>query len=446
MFTGLQFESYLGCWQTKQAKFIKLFLQEGGRTLLFDLGLFLALTNIIVKYYGIFVVCYFQETLVNEDQFASLEANHINEMLEHASTSPLEPEGSASIILDVKRPSIEYDIPELSCSSLCERTTNPSEESTLNDKEIKNNMDHTDNSVYLSEDDYHLTQDYPQGLPLEGKPFPDDILENARLINEDTTGQSCEIVSGEKSTVNFASVNNTALDVIASSPQQPLPKDKDWALVTCGEATSSEFIESSDREQPRANVSFDNPIVIDRNVIQDVEKEHNTEFFMGRALKTPERYMKIRNYILDMWEKTKPNFLFKTAVRSGLRNCGDVNSIGRVHAFLEDIGAINEGCLERPVPRVREQGEVTNVKENFHMESWVNSLRPRKKRQRNMDGDWVDSSKAEGMTIQVTGNFRLAFCLGVKASLGTKICLNRPFSIYFLYIMVPRLRGIKQKK
>ena len=131
------------------------------------------------------------------------------------------------------------------------------------------------------------------------------------------------------------------------------------------------------------------------------------EFFMGRALKTPERYMKIRNYILEMWEKTKPNFLFKTAVRSGLRNCGDVNSIGRVHAFLEDIGAINEGCLDRPVPRIREQGEVTNVKENFHMESWVNSLRPRKKRQRNMDGDWVDSSKAEGTTIQVTGNCSL---------------------------------------
>lgn len=121
---------------------------------------------------------------------------------------------------------------------------------------------------------------------------------------------------------------------------------------------------------------------------------------MGRALKTPERYMKIRNYILDMWEKTKPNYLFKTAVRGGLRNCGDVNSIGRVHAFLEDIGAINEGCLDRPVPRVRQQGEVTNAKENSHMEFWVNSLRPRKKRSWNKEGDLVDLSKPEGMTIQ----------------------------------------------
>ena len=42
-----------------------------------------------------------------------------------------------------------------------------------------------------------------------------------------------------------------------------------------------------------------------------------------------DRYMKIRNYILDMWEQTKPHYLFKTSVRSGLKSCGDVNSIGK---------------------------------------------------------------------------------------------------------------------
>ena len=351
---------------------------------------------------------------------ASLEGNHVNNKLDDTSSSSPEPEGCASSIkLDIKCsvseediPLKEYDFPEQPFSSLCERTSNSSEKGKL-DKEVKSvKMCHTS---CMLEDSCHLTEDYEQGLPLEGKHFPDDIsnehlaLENTRSLNEGTTELSSELSSSEKSTEDLVSVNNATLDLIASRPQQPLPNDKDWAPVTCGEATSSEFIESSDREPPGANVSFDNPIVIDKNIIQELEKEHNTEFFMGRALKTPERYMKIRNYIMDMWEKTKPNFLFKTAVRSGLRNCGDVNSIGRVHAFLEDIGAINEGCLERPVPRIREQGEATNVKENFHMESWVNSLRPRKKRQRNMEGDWVDSSQTEGMTIQVTANDRLVF-------------------------------------
>ena len=381
----------------------------------------MVLANLIVKCCGILLLSYFQDSLVNEGDFTSLEKNHGNEAIMVATACPPEPaESSGSDILDVKGPLIEveipakeYDIPELSPSNLCQRTTNPSQESKL-DKGIKRYMVHTDNIGYLLEDDCHLTQDYVQGSPPEGSQFPDDVndknlvLEYTRsALNEYMTKQSCEVASGEKSTLEYVSVNNAAIDVMASSPQEPLPNDKDWAPVTCGETTSSEFIESSDREQPEANVSFVTSIVIDRNIIQDVEKEHNMEFFMGRAPKTPERYMKIRNYILEMWKKTKPNFLFKTAVRSGLRNCGDVNSIGRVHAFLEDIGAINKGCLDRPVPRIREQGEATNVNENVHMESWVNSLRPRKKRQRNMDGDWVDSSKAEGTTIQVTGNSAL---------------------------------------
>jgi protein MYSM1 len=43
-------------------------------------------------------------------------------------------------------------------------------------------------------------------------------------------------------------------------------------------------------------------------------------------------------------EKCKPEYLNKTSVRPGLKNCGDVNSIGRIHAYLEQIGAINFGC------------------------------------------------------------------------------------------------------
>lgn len=70
---------------------------------------------------------------------------------------------------------------------------------------------------------------------------------------------------------------------------------------------------------------------------------------MGCVLKILEWYMKICNYIFDMWEKIKLNFFFKMVVWSGFWNCGDVNFIGRVYVFLEDIGVINEGCLDRLV-------------------------------------------------------------------------------------------------
>lgn len=42
--------------------------------------------------------------------------------------------------------------------------------------------------------------------------------------------------------------------------------------------------------------------------------------------------------------KSKPKYLNKTSVRPGLKNCGDVNCIGRIHTYLELIGAINFSC------------------------------------------------------------------------------------------------------
>lgn len=47
-----------------------------------------------------------------------------------------------------------------------------------------------------------------------------------------------------------------------------------------------------------------------------------------------------------MWKQSKPCRLSKTSARNGLKNCGDVNCIGRIHSFLEQIGAINFGTVE----------------------------------------------------------------------------------------------------
>ena len=313
----------------------------------------------------------------------------------------------------------DFTYPSYSCKETsCFRESNSGEKksSTLNDTD----------KTEVSDNNNILKQDCPDILTSE-LPF----CEGSRECSSETpigrdisiqtnashaTDPSCcmtldlhHAMPDEVTTNESVSESGISIDSIGTnthgSESRGSAVEKSSVPVTCGEVTCAELIKSSDREQPGANTANQNilnkQIVIDRDIIQDVEKEHHMEFFMGRTLKTPERYMKIRNYILDMWEKTKPSYLFKTAVRSGLRNCGDVNSIGRVHAFLEDIGVINEGCLDRPVPRVRQQGEVTDAKENFNMESWVNSLRPRKKRPRNTDGDWVDHSKPEGMTIQV---------------------------------------------
>jgi hypothetical protein len=80
--------------------------------------------------------------------------------------------------------------------------------------------------------------------------------------------------------------------------------------------------------------------------ISNLERFFHSEFFMQRPTKTPERYLKIRNHILDMWHNFRPNYLSKTAARNGLKKCGDVNCISRIHSMLEQIGAINFNCRE----------------------------------------------------------------------------------------------------
>ncbi|KAK3577496.1 hypothetical protein CHS0354_026450 [Potamilus streckersoni] len=144
---------------------------------------------------------------------------------------------------------------------------------------------------------------------------------------------------------------------------------------------------------------------LDPNAILPEEKEVHSEFFDGRPSKTPQRYLRIRNYILDSWKKCRPNYLNKTSVRPGLKNCGDVNCIGRIHGYLESTGVINFGCEQvvynnpgRVVsPGIKER--VPKAVPDFRILKTEN-MRPRKRRIKNADGFWVDEKELEGRTIQ----------------------------------------------
>ncbi|XP_067325440.1 deubiquitinase MYSM1 isoform X2 [Anolis sagrei] len=149
----------------------------------------------------------------------------------------------------------------------------------------------------------------------------------------------------------------------------------------------------------------DQEVEIDRNVISEEEKQAIPEFFVGRQAKTPERYLKIRNYILDQWEKSKPKYLNKTSVRPGLKNCGDVNCIGRIHTYLELIGAINFGCEQavynRPQTtdkmRPREGKDAIDA---YQLVQRLQSMRTRRRRVRDPWGNWCDAKDLEGQTFE----------------------------------------------
>ncbi|XP_071292942.1 deubiquitinase MYSM1 isoform X5 [Agelaius tricolor] len=149
----------------------------------------------------------------------------------------------------------------------------------------------------------------------------------------------------------------------------------------------------------------DQEVEVDRSIILEEEKQAIPEFFEGRQAKTPERYLKIRNYILDQWERCKPKYLNKTSVRPGLKNCGDVNCIGRIHTYLELIGAINFGCEQavynRPQPADRSRcREGKDTVEAYQLAQRLQSMRTRRRRVRDPWGNWCDAKDLEGQTFE----------------------------------------------
>ncbi|XP_062962131.1 deubiquitinase MYSM1 isoform X1 [Cynocephalus volans] len=167
--------------------------------------------------------------------------------------------------------------------------------------------------------------------------------------------------------------------------------------------TSCQMVEESHEEEELKPPEQE--VEVNRNIIQEEEKQAIPEFFEGRQAKTPERYLKIRNYILDQWEICKPKYLNKTSVRPGLKNCGDVNCIGRIHTYLELIGAINFGCEQavynrpQPVDKVRIRDRKDAV-EAYQLAQRLQSMRTRRRRVRDSWGNWCDAKDLEGQTFE----------------------------------------------
>eukprot|EP00076_Gallus_gallus_P024344 XP_015146508.1 histone H2A deubiquitinase MYSM1 isoform X1 [Gallus gallus] len=164
-------------------------------------------------------------------------------------------------------------------------------------------------------------------------------------------------------------------------------------------------VDEDHQEEAEALKPPDQEVEIDRSIILEEEKQAIPEFFEGRQAKTPERYLKIRNYILDQWERCKPKYLNKTSVRPGLKNCGDVNCIGRIHTYLELIGAINFGCEQavynRPQPADKTRSkEGKDTVEAYQLAQRLQSMRTRRRRVRDPWGNWCDAKDLEGQTFE----------------------------------------------
>ncbi|XP_030627540.1 histone H2A deubiquitinase MYSM1 [Chanos chanos] len=241
-----------------------------------------------------------------------------------------------------------------------------------------------------------------QGEPsLSGTPPADTLTDGGDPgpvgpADSDRTG-----LCGEQADPGPAERSETQTSPPASPDTHPPSADANGTLEkeAVGEESEEEQEEGAELKAPEQEVT------LDMSVITEEEKQAIPEFFEGRPSKTPERYVKIRNYILDQWLRTKPRYLNKTSVRPGLKNCGDVNCIGRIHTYLELIGAINFNCDQavynrpRTVDRSRLK-EGKDALEAYQLAQRLQSMRTRKRRVRDMWGNWCDAKDLEGQTFE----------------------------------------------
>uniref|UniRef100_A0A8C7GLU9 Myb-like, SWIRM and MPN domain-containing protein 1 n=1 Tax=Oncorhynchus kisutch TaxID=8019 RepID=A0A8C7GLU9_ONCKI len=179
--------------------------------------------------------------------------------------------------------------------------------------------------------------------------------------------------------------------------------------VESGEETGgsrwTEAGEGEESEEEEEELKYpEQEVELDPATITEEEKQAIPEFFEGRPSKTPGRYLRIRNYILDQWLKSKPRYLNKTSVRPGLKNCGDVNCIGRIHTYLELIGAINFNCDQAVYnrPRMVDRSKPRDSRDTleYQLAQRLQSMRTRKRRVRDVWGNWRDAKDLEGQTYE----------------------------------------------
>ncbi|XP_060773560.1 histone H2A deubiquitinase MYSM1 isoform X2 [Neoarius graeffei] len=271
------------------------------------------------------------------------------------------------------------------------------------DEDVDITDDLSDDAVSQPENQFDF-RDEPKGLD----PPQDQTGQNQ---TPSSTGKLNHYISDVAETSNTPAEGNSSCFQTGTEPE-PGDHRESWDTKIqpqygdeCADVEKSPLEDTEDQDEEEELKPPEQEVTLDTSTITEEEKQAIPEFFEGRLSKTPERYLKIRNYILDQWEKSKPKYLNKTSVRPGLKNCGDVNCIGRIHTYLELIGAINFNCEQaiynrpRPVDRSRLK-ESRDSLEAYQLAQRLQSMRTRKRRVRDAFGNWCDARDLEGQTYE----------------------------------------------
>ncbi|XP_053373804.1 uncharacterized protein LOC123531841 [Mercenaria mercenaria] len=150
----------------------------------------------------------------------------------------------------------------------------------------------------------------------------------ADLEEESPKHAVCEVTHGEELSEYFENINTSKDDVAAIDIPSVTELGEQEVLTAKGDVVKF--------PKPKTEIYFS------YIVVSEEEKKIHSDFFnKRRAAKNPQRYLKIRNHIIETWQQQKPRYVSISQARKGLKDCGDVTPISRIHKYLECKGVIN---------------------------------------------------------------------------------------------------------
>lgn len=180
--------------------------------------------------------------------------------------------------------------------------------------------------------------------------FGDDQEEEAEPEEAEAVEKELEKEKGKEHFVDTAKASETADNLIPGSSDSN--KNEVQKSIPGSNLQTSNPLESSNAKRQHtiamsSTATQTHTIVLpshsswfNLSTVHDIERESLPEFFQGvNKNKTPEIYMKYRNFMVNSYRLNPNDYLSFTAVRRNL--IGDAGALLRLHKFLTKWGLIN---------------------------------------------------------------------------------------------------------
>lgn len=226
------------------------------------------------------------------------------------------------------------------------------------DYEVEENGEAKSNEMYMTEDEFSNCFEKPKKKP-KRKRSPSPIIGNKGVKGKGKVGgksKKTRIDDEDEEDLTAEMDDPTPENSITEIKMTPANLARPDMQPQRGGGTYMDLDEADLEKDPNDKIEDNNDenvteqthhIIVpsysswfDYNAIHAIEKRALPEFFNGKnRSKSPEIYLSYRNFMLDTYRLNPTEYLTSTACRRNL--AGDVCSILRVHAFLEQWGLIN---------------------------------------------------------------------------------------------------------